>query len=76
MDNEQVMKHPSAVTSVRVAARAAALTSLSGLLQEVQQDGGCLLHTQLLCVLTPGLWRGKSAANSALRLLRAHLYQL
>lgn len=37
----------------------AALTSLSGLLQEVQQDGGCLLHTQLLRVLTPGLWRGK-----------------
>lgn len=32
-----------------------ALTSLSGLLQEVEQDGGCLVHAQLLCVLTTGL---------------------
>lgn len=55
-DNEQMMKHHPG------------LTVLSGLLQEVEQYGGCLLHTQLLWALAPGLWRGKTAVNSARRI--------
>lgn len=51
-DNGQVMKHPRMVLIRGVCV---ALTLLSGLLQEVEQDGGCLLHTQLLCVLTARL---------------------
>ena len=44
----------------RGSACAAALTFLPGLLQEAQQDGGCLLRAQLLCVLTPGLCWGRN----------------
>lgn len=63
-DNEQMMKHhPGLRSSV-----SAALTILSGLLQEVEKDGGCLFHTELLWALAPGLWRGKTAVNSARRI--------
>lgn len=41
------------------------LTScLSGLLQEVEQHAGGLVHTQLLRVLTAGLWRGTKSTNT------------
>lgn len=38
-------------------------TSLSGLLQEVEQDGGCLVYAQLLCVLTTGLCEGTNTKH-------------
>lgn len=63
-NNEQMMKHHPRLRSNVFAA----LTILSGLLQEVEQDGSCLLHTQLLWALAPGLWRGKTAVNSARRI--------
>lgn len=43
------------IVAVAPAAVAPALTSFSGLLQEVEQYGGCLVHTHLLCVLAARL---------------------
>lgn len=45
------------IVAVAPAAVAPALTSFSGLLQEVEQYGGCLVHTHLLCVLAARLWQ-------------------
>lgn len=63
-NNDQMMKHHPGLRSTV----SAALTILSGLLQEVEQDGGCLLHTQLLWALATGLWRAKTAVNSERRI--------
>lgn len=40
------------------------LTSFSGLLQEIEQDSGCLVHTQLLRVLAAGLCQGTNGKHT------------